>query len=129
MALARWISGLSFRAARWRPLGRVVGWVFVHMSFALPVQRLRETSTLVAFYHPRPAHAVHILIVPRRAIAGLQALTPQDQDFLADLFRVVQELVSELGLEEPGYRLVVNGGKYQDIPQLHFHLIADKTLC
>jgi len=125
MALARWISSLSFAASRWRMLGGVVGWVFAHMSFALPVQRLRETATLVAFYHPRPAHAVHVLIVPRRAVAGLQALTLQDQDFLADLFRVVQELVSELGLEERGYRLVVNGGKYQEIPQLHFHLISD----
>jgi ribonuclease HI len=23
-------------------------------------------------------------------------------------------------------RLIVNGGKYQDVPQLHFHLISEK---
>jgi len=23
------------------------------------------------------------------------------------------------------YRLIVNGGKYQDFPHLHFHLISD----
>jgi diadenosine tetraphosphate (Ap4A) HIT family hydrolase len=33
--------------------------------------------------------------------------------------------VSELELERAGYRLVVNGGKYQDVAQLHFHLISE----
>ena len=121
MAPARWL----FRLARWYPVGKLAGWVFAHMSFALPVHRLRETPTLLAFYHPSPAHAVHILIVPRRAIRGLEALTPQDQAFLLDLIQVVQGLVAELGLDERGYRLVANGGSYQEIPQLHFHLIAD----
>ena len=125
MTLQRILSGLAFKAARWRPVGLLGGWFFSHMSFVLPVQRLRQTPTLVAFYHPQPAHAVHVLIVPRRAISGLDALQPQDQDFLIDLFQVVQSLVRELGLHERGYRLVANGGRSQDIPQLHFHLIAD----
>jgi len=125
MSFLRWVSSLGLSVARWPVLGGMVGWVFAHLSDALPLQRLRETPTLLAFHHPRPAHAVHILIVPRRAIAGLEALTSQDQDFLADLFRVVPEIVSEFGLAQRGYRLVVNGGAYQDIPQLHFHLIAD----
>jgi diadenosine tetraphosphate (Ap4A) HIT family hydrolase len=25
----------------------------------------------------------------------------------------------------PAYRLLVNGGEFQDVPQLHFHLIAE----
>lgn len=36
------------RLAR-RPTGRAIaGWVFAHMSFAIPVRRLRETDTLLA---------------------------------------------------------------------------------
>ena len=42
--------------------------------------------------------------------------------FYFDLFSTVQELVNEMQLAETGYRLVVNGGAYQDVPQLHFHL-------
>jgi hypothetical protein len=30
----------------------MIGWVFTYMSFAIPVNRLRETKTLIAF-HPR----------------------------------------------------------------------------
>ena len=110
-------------------LGRyLIGWVFARMSFLIPVQRLRETATLVAFHHPRPGYAVHILIVPKRAIASLAELTAADQDFMADLFACVQGLVAELGLEAAGYRLIANGGKYQDVAQLHFHLISGESL-
>jgi len=113
------------RVAR-SPMGRrVIGWMFAHMSFAIPVRRLRETPTLLAFHHPQPAYALHILIVPKAARAGLADLSAADAPFLVDLFDVVRSLAAEFALDETGYRLVANGGAYQDIPHLHFHLIAD----
>ncbi|MDX9953290.1 MAG: HIT domain-containing protein [Anaerolineae bacterium] len=96
------------------------------MSFALPVHRLRETPTLLAFHHPRPSYPLHILLVPKRAIGSLSEIQPTDNDFLADLFTTVQSLIAEFNLEARGYRLIANGGQYQDVPQLHFHLIADR---
>ena len=108
-------------------LRHLVGWVFATMSFALPVHRLRETRTLIAFYHPRPIYPVHVLLVPKKALPSLAEISPEDQEFLVDLFECVQSLVAELNLEPYGYRLIANGGKYQDIPQLHFHLVSEKT--
>jgi histidine triad (HIT) family protein len=106
---------------------RVLQFLFSRMSFALPVQRLRETPTLLAFYHPQPAYPLHILLVPRQAIASLMELdTARDAAFLADLFTAVQSLVAEFHLEQAGYRLIVNGGEFQDFPYLHFHLISEK---
>jgi histidine triad (HIT) family protein len=102
----------------------LIAWMLAHMSFLIPVQRLRETASLLAFYHPQPSYPVHILIVPKRAIASLLEITPADQQFLVDLFTCVRELVQELHLDQQGYRLIANGGDFQDIPQLHFHLIA-----
>jgi histidine triad (HIT) family protein len=95
------------------------------MSFALPVDRLSETATLLAFRHPTPAYPVHVLLVPKKPIATLSELNPAtDGDFLADLYTTVQKLVQELNLAAGGYRLIVNGGKFQDFPYLHFHLIS-----
>jgi histidine triad (HIT) family protein len=96
-----------------------------HMSFVLPLHRLRETETLLAFHHPQPSYPFHILLVPKRAIPSLSDLTPNDAPFLTDLFAAVQSLVNEFHLEQSGYRLIANGGKYQDFPHLHFHLISD----
>jgi histidine triad (HIT) family protein len=97
------------------------------MSFAIPVKRLRETETLLAFHHPSPAYPLHILIVPKKALRGLGDLTGADVDFLTDLVHVVQGLVAEFKLEQTGYRLIANGGQYQEIPQLHFHLISEAS--
>jgi histidine triad (HIT) family protein len=79
---------------------------------------------VVAFWHPNPSYPVHILLVPKRGYHSLMDLPADDPAFLSDLFASVQSLVGELGLEARGYRLVVNGGANQDVPVLHFHLIA-----
>lgn len=92
------------------------------MTFAIPVKRLRETETLMAFYHPKPAYPFHVLLVPKKAVVSLQELDATEFAFLTDLFSTVQNLVNEFQL--PAYRLIVNGGAYQDFPQLHFHLIS-----
>ena len=97
------------------------------MSFAIPIRRLRETSTLISFPHPQPSYPVHILLVPKKALSGLEALSPEDDSFYSDLFSTVQSLVAEMRLAKQGYRLMVNGGCYQDVPQLHFHLVSSST--
>jgi len=56
----------------------------------------------------------------------MQELDPSDTAFLSDLYSTVQSLVKEFQL--PAYRLIVNGGEYQDFPQLHFHLISPSPL-
>ncbi len=99
-------------------------WVIKKMPFALPVERLRETQTLLAFLHPKPAYPFHVVLIPRENIPSLMALKPDESLFLKELFSTVQSLVTEYHLEEKGYRLIVNGGENQDFPHLHFHLIA-----
>ena len=101
----------------------IIGWIFAHMSFAIPVKRLRETETLMAFHHPKPAYKFHVLLVPKKSMASLKDIDSTHSTFLTDLFSTVQSLVDEFHLA--AYRLIVNGGEYQDFPQLHFHLVSD----
>lgn len=105
-------------------LAPLIGWMFEHMSFAIPVKRLHETETLMAFHHPKPSYPFHVLLAPKKTVRSLQELDPNDSSFLADLYSAVQSLVAEFQL--PAYRLIVNGGEYQDFPQLHFHLISEE---
>lgn len=102
------------------------GWMFAHMSFVIPVKRLRETETLLAFHHPKPSYPFHVLLLPKKAITSLEEFDSNDTSFLIDLYSTVQNLVDEFQL--PAYRLIVNGGEYQDFPQLHFHLISPQPL-
>jgi histidine triad (HIT) family protein len=100
----------------------LIAWIFTHMSFLIPARGLRESDTLLAFHHPKPSHPFHIILVPKKDIRSFADLEPADP-FLADLVTNVQSLVAEYHLT--AYRLIVNGGEYQDFPHLHFHLISD----
>jgi histidine triad (HIT) family protein len=124
--LKRWATRFAFRLLRRFPrlAQTLLPWTLTHMIFALPLHKLRETPTLLAFHHPQPAYPVHILIVPRQPIPSLDSLTAQDASLLAEVFQTVQSLVAELDLAPGGYHLIVNGGAYQELPQLHFHLVA-----
>jgi diadenosine tetraphosphate (Ap4A) HIT family hydrolase len=76
----------AFRLAQ-TGLGRLItALVFAKMSFLIPVRRLRDTPTLLAFHHPQPAYPLHILIVPKRSLKGLPDLTPADQGLLLEVF-------------------------------------------
>lgn len=108
--------------------GYLLGWAFEYLSAVMPVRRLRETETLIAFYHPEPVYPVHILLVPKKAISEIAALAEVAADFsgrlLRDLLECTLSLVEELSLAARGYRLILNGGAYQDHPQLHFYLVS-----
>ena len=101
---------------------RVFTFMLEHLPFTLPVKHLRQTESLLAFHHPEPAHPFHVILVPRKAVRSLDELDPLDP-FLADLLAATRSLVQEYGLG--AYRLIVNGGEYQEFPHLHFHLISD----
>ena len=100
----------------------LIDWILTHMSFAIPARRLRETENLLAFHHPKPAYPFHVVILPKKVIHSFADLDPADP-FLADLISAAQSLVTEYEL--PAYRLIVNGGEYQEFPHLHFHLVSD----
>jgi len=105
-------------------IGRtLVGWFFAHLSFILPVKRLYQSDRVIAFRHPSPSYPVHVLLIPKKALRGLEDLRADDAGLLIEIFITAQNLARELGLMESGYRLIYNGGAYQNVPQMHFHLI------
>ena len=117
-------SPLFMKRLLWNPIIiRLVGWIFAHMSFLIPVARLRETSNLIAFHHPSPGYKFHVIIMPKREVTTLAQFDPADTAFLTDLYSTVQSLVDEFHLK--AYRLIVNCCEYQDFPHLHFHLVSE----
>jgi histidine triad (HIT) family protein len=104
-----------------RQINPLFAWILAHMSFIIPIKRLRETDTLLAFHHPQPSHPFHIILLPKKEIHSFLELKPADP-FISDLVTTVQSLVAEYHLL--AYRLIVNGGDYQNFPLLHFHLVS-----
>ena len=103
---------------------RIFIWMLNYVPFAIPVKRLRETDSLLAFSRrdSQPAYSFHVILIPKKAVRSFSDLEPADP-FLVDLVTAAQSLVAENHLT--AYRLIVNGGEYQEFPHLHFHLISD----
>lgn len=90
----------------------------------IPSNFVFESDSLVAFPDINPSADKHILIVPKKHLAGVGDLTDQDGQLLSQVYQVANQLVSEYNLTDSPYRVVVNGGKAQHVPHLHFHLLG-----
>ena len=119
------MESLIFRLLRSRVGSAVAATWFQRFSFALPFAKLRESSTLLAFEHPIPSHEVHVLIVPKAAYPTLAEAVNSSPEIFAEVYKLASELVQDMELDNGGYRVIVNGGSYQDVRLLHFHLISD----
>ncbi len=111
------------------PLGElIVGVAFGKLSGLLPVKRIKETDKVIAFKHPKPHWEEHILIVPKKAIKNLSEATPDDFKYIKECLEVAQEIILDKGWQDTDYTIVTNGGKRQEVAQLHFHLGSGSTL-
>lgn len=90
----------------------------------IPKELKYESDQIVAFDDINPAADLHILIVPKQHIKGVENLTKDHGELLTEIYQVVNELVIKNNLQDGLYRVVVNGGKAQHVPHLHFHLLG-----
>lgn len=83
-----------------------------------------ESEDLVVFPDINPAADIHLLIVPKKHIKGIGEMGEKDGNLLGEVYATVNKLVAENNLSDDLYRVVVNGGKAQHVPHLHFHLLG-----
>jgi len=84
-----------------------------------------ETEGVAAFRSIDPVSETHILIVPKKHISTFVGIHEKDKDLFFEMIEVAQKIISDKGLVD-GYKLIINGGKYQSVPHLHWHLLAGK---
>ncbi len=95
-------------------------------SRQIPADVLHEDELVVAFRDIAPQVPVHVLIVPRLHVSGLDGLGPEHKELVGHIAWVAQELAGALGIATSGYRLVANCGPDagQTVFHLHFHLLG-----
>ena len=90
----------------------------------IPKEFTYRSDTLVVFPDINPSADVHFLIVPKQHIRGIGEIGEKDAQLLAEVYNMVNKLVKDNDLTDNLYRVVVNGGKAQHVPHLHFHLLG-----
>jgi len=89
-----------------------------------------RNEEIVAFRDIAPQAPVHVLIIPKRHIATVNDITPDDRDLIGNMFLVAKEIARREGLHERGYRLLFNcnreGG--QAVYHIHLHLLGGRQM-
>ena len=97
----------------------------------IPCRKVYENEHVLAFHDINPQAPVHVLVIPKGAYVSLDdfsAKAPQAEQ--AAFLRAVGDVARELGLAEPGYRILANHGphSHQEVPHFHVHIFGGRPL-
>jgi histidine triad (HIT) family protein len=95
----------------------------------IPAKIVFEDDQVFAFHDVNPQAPVHVLIVPKRAIARLTEATSADEALLGKLLLTAKKIAGDLSLTN-GYRVVINSGPDagESVPHLHVHVLGKRAL-
>ena len=96
----------------------------------IPADIVYRDDDIVAFRDINPAAPVHVLIVPVKPIPTVDDAGADDAELLGRMVIAARDIARAEGVDEDGYRLIINcrahGG--QEVFHLHLHLIAGRPL-
>ena len=97
----------------------------------IPCRKVFENEHALAFHDIAPQAPVHVLVIPKQPFVSFadfaSAAAPAT---IAGFVRAVGQVARELGLDEPGYRLLSNMGADggQEVSHFHVHLFGGAAL-
>jgi len=96
----------------------------------IPADIVYEDADIVAFRDIHPQAPVHVLFVPRRRVATLNDLVPDDEALVGKLVLAAAAYAKREGFAESGYRTVFNCNRDagQTVFHIHLHLLGGGPL-
>jgi len=96
----------------------------------IPAKVVYEDEWAMAFDDIVPQAPVHTLVIPKKHLATVLDVTPDDHGLVGHLFKVAATVAKEKGISERGFRLVMNtnadGG--QTVYHIHLHLLGGRAM-
>ena len=91
---------------------------------------LYQDELVTAFVDINPRAPKHFLIIPNKLIPTVNDIEIEDEIALGRMFTVARRLAKEAGIDEDGYRLIVNCNAHggQEIYHIHMHLVGGRPL-
>ena len=96
----------------------------------IPSKKIYEDDDVFAFYDIAPQAPVHFLVVPKRHIATIMDMKPEDCELVGKMLYRAQLIAKDLGLEEGGARFVFNckADAGQTVFHIHLHVLGGQVM-
>jgi histidine triad (HIT) family protein len=100
------------------------------IDLEIPAKFVYQDELCIAIEDIDPKAPIHNLIIPRKPVAGIQAVEAGDEALLGHLLMVAHQLAEKHGLTANGFRVVINAGDQggQSVPHLHLHLLGGRRM-
>jgi histidine triad (HIT) family protein len=97
---------------------------------SIPSKKVFETDRVVAFHDIQPAAPVHVLVIPKKHIASMNDVAPEDWGLMGEVLHAAQKVAAETGIADSGYRIINNCGADggQVVYHLHIHVMGGEKL-
>ncbi len=96
----------------------------------IPADILYQDEDVLAFRDLSPQAPVHFLVIPKKHIATINDIQPDDAALTGQLFLTAKMLAKQEGMDESGYRCVMNcnddGG--QTVHHIHLHVMGKRQM-
>lgn len=94
----------------------------------IPSKIVHQDDHIVAFKDTNPQAPMHVLVIPRRHIATLNDLGPDDDGLVGEMIRRGAAIAAEAGYGERGYRTVFNcnADAGQTVFHIHLHVLGGR---
>ena len=96
----------------------------------IPADIVYETEEILAFRDIAPQAPTHILVIPKKVIPRIATAQKEDELILGKLLLAAAEVARKVGLEQAGYRVVINNGRDagEAVPHLHLHIFGGRKM-
>ena len=96
----------------------------------IPATIVYQNDHVVAFKDITPQAPTHVLVVPRRHIATLNDLAPEDDALVGEMVRTAAKIARDAGHADHGYRTVfnTNADAGQTVFHIHLHLLGGRKM-
>lgn len=97
----------------------------------IPAEVVYEDEAVLAFRDISPQAPVHALVIPRVKLARFaEADRALDEKNAAGFLHGIAKAARALGLEEGGYRVVINNGRDggQTVDYVHAHILGGRAM-
>ena len=97
---------------------------------SIPADILFEDDDVLAFRDINPQAPLHFLVIPKKPIATINDITPDDYALVGKLSGVAAQVAAEYDVAEQGFRTGMNCNEYggQTVYHIHLHVLAGKPL-
>jgi len=94
----------------------------------IPSKIVHEDEFSFAFEDLNPQAPTHVLVVPKKHIPDIHSMVVADRELIGHLFFVAKKIAADRGLNEKGYRMVINNGADagQTVFHVHLHLLSGR---